>query len=1664
MPLPTPHPCTSITLHGLLATECLDPQGKPVSNLEAYVATPYEALQLVEANFPGSTKLMVKYKFYMELNGEVVDQSKMHTPLKEGDEIDILPAVSGRLFGVILGIIAVVLAVAAIALAFSQPPVEDLSGESGQVQGDVNVSREGTLVPVVYGRTRVGSKVDSSQRIAEQPVNSGVVSSPNRVTSQVVHVISEGPVRGLGSTPQEIEQNILFNDTQLRSSGGDLNFEGVGVEFRSGTDPQPALRLIDGSASPLAPAINTDLRSGVRVVRSLSANIDGVRIALSAQRFVETTRKGKSVSTSANFNIEIRETGTTTWNLVRNYPISGAYIAPQTWTIYVPLDRTRQYDISVTRITPDSNSDSVQDLVRYDNATEVIKDNISRDSSAVVGLTYDDQSFGGRNPVTEFLLWGKIVRVPSNYDGEARTYTGVWNGTFKEEWTDDPAWCFLDLIDNSDRYGLGRFIGGDYNAFQFFQYSQYFSEQVDDGLGGTEPRFSLNVRLDDRRKTIQVLRDLVSTVRGLPVWTGSEIGLSLDRARSVDAIVTQAKVVNGEFTYTGPSDQARVNSAAISYRDKRSFYEKSEVVFRNHSDIANFGLSHQEREGVGVTSPGQALRQAKALVYSTNSGDAVRYRGIEDQLYRLPGDLVALWDPIYMGRQQSGIVRSGSTTSLIQLDRPITIGITQTYQLRVELPDGTIEERDVVNASGEYTELTVMPAFTQAPQADAQWGLTASDLSPRFFILQSVQGNEDGTVDVTGIEYDPVRLAQLDEDIAIDDNVVTTLPPVNFVPPPSSLNVIENDYVDPTGQTRRDLVISWSPPVGRPDVQFYDVQYDLDGTGQVNVATNTNALSVVLSNVTDGTYTLFVRARTAEYESAYATLTFVVDDAPLNTGRRVTGLQLFNRGNSQEFLNPDARFVWLTESTREISEFGDERFGADSNIEDPEFQDFVIEIYDLETGELVRQDTGIREPGYTYSLSTNADDGGPRRRFRIEVRYRDKYNNVSEPARLPVFNPAPDQPQGLAVTSNLGVINANYNPPTEVDWRGTVVHISQTSGFTPDETTLAAESETSFVTIPIENAGTYYVKVAAFDSFGRTDLNFSPEFEVDVFTALDDATPLEFEFEGPDFSVNNAGDLVSWTTGRAVVTSASGSVTTDIEAGSTTYNPPSGTPPLYIYFTSEDTTLNVTSDITQAQGLNSRILAIYRGNGLLTQVHGAQNNRFDTLYQFSDLGFNDPVGNTVTWSGGSVRISSNQGNRDYTISSGTVTWVSGVVYIYYVEGESQLRTTTVFTTAVRSRQRIVAEYRGGADLTQTEGGVLINGDRLIAGTILAANLAVGVAVITETAQIATGIIDTALITDAAITNAKIEDLAVTRAKIALLAVDTAQIADAAITNAKIANLAVDNAKIGNTIQSDNFNAVTRQGWRISKNGSIEGRSISIYDSSGNIIFSSGGADWGAITGSNRPADNATVGAQFGINFFRNNGSTVINESDVISNFNQITSTNISTFIASAAIGTAFIENAAITNALIANLAVNEAKIANLAVTSGKIANLAVDTIKIADNAVSQTANTVRGASAANTNTDVTLTSNGGSMFVFINFHPLGQVGGAQMELFRVVGGVETRINEVTAGAGGFFGPIPLSFTLNGATDGIGNGVTVTIRGRSSQALNRTDITIIQVVK
>jgi hypothetical protein len=101
-------------------------------------------------------------------------------------------------------------------------------------------------------------------------------------------------------------------------------------------------------------------------------------------------------------------------------------------------------------------------------------------------------------------------------------------------------------------------------------------------------------------------------------------------------------------------------------------------------------------------------------------------------------------------------------------------------------------------------------------------------------------------------------------------------------------------------------------------------------------------------------------------------------------------------------------------------------------------------------------------------------------------------------------------------------------------------------------------------------------------------------------------------------------------------------------------------------------------------------------------------------------------GNTLTWSAGFIHYLNDLGNPAIAaVPQSFVNWSSGTVYIYWINGEATLRTTTVYTSATGDDRVLIGSYNGGNDFSMTMGRTIIEGDRIRTNTISANKLNVG---------------------------------------------------------------------------------------------------------------------------------------------------------------------------------------------------------------------------------------------------------------------------------------------------------------------------------------------------
>jgi predicted phage tail protein len=486
--------------------------------------------------------------------------------------------------------------------------------------------------------------------------------------------------------------------------------------------------------------------------------------------------------------------------------ISGKTTSKYQRAYRIPLTGTGPWDIRMRRLTADSTTQTVQNATWFESYTEIIDAKLRYPNSAIVGVRVDSSQFR-TIPRRGYHIRGLRVRVPSNYDPITRAYAGVWDGTFAVAWTNNPAWCFYDLV-TSERYGLGAFIDADQiDKWALYDIAQYCDEMVPDGFGGEEPRFTCNLYLQTRQEAYTVISTMASIFRGLAWWASGSITAHADKPSDAEMLFTSANVVDGIFNYAGSSIKARHTVALVSWNDPADHYRQKIEYVEDAAGIALYGVVETEVLAAGCTSRGQAHRLGRWMLYSERlETETVSFRAGMDGIYLGPGSVIQTQDAARAGQRFGGRVVSATTTA-ITLDAAVTIEAGQTYTLSAILPAGTLETRAVGNAPGSASVLTVA-AFTTAPQAGAIWVLAATNLLPETWRVVGMVEVERGVLEITALAH------RADKYDAVEQNLILEpLPTSSYSTNPDpviGLVATESLYLVTPSVVGNRATLSWS--------------------------------------------------------------------------------------------------------------------------------------------------------------------------------------------------------------------------------------------------------------------------------------------------------------------------------------------------------------------------------------------------------------------------------------------------------------------------------------------------------------------------------------------------------------------------------------------------------------------------------------------------------------------------------------------------------------------------------------------------------------------------------------------------------------------------------------------------------------------------------------
>ena len=618
-----------------------------------------------------------------------------------------------------------------------------------------------------------------SGRVAQEAPDS----LKSRAFARVLDLLCEGEIEGL----VDGLKSIFLDGTPIQNTDGSYNFTGINYATRNGTQGQTYIQGFPGAESENL--VQIKVTTSVPVVRTiLDSEVNAVRVRVSTPQLTsQDTTNGDINGTEVQFKISIQADGGGYVEFITD-SFNGKTTSKYERSYLIPLDGGAPYDVKLERITADSLTVALQNDIYFEAYTEIINAKLSYPNSALVGAVIDSQQFQNI-PLRSYHCKLKRVQIPSNYNPVTRVYTGVWDGLFTIAWTNNPAWCFYDLI-TEPRYGLGQFIDADQvDKWALYEIGKYCDELVPDGFGSTEPRFACNVYWQTQAEAFKVLQDMASIFRGMIFWQTGAVTAIQDAPSDAAFGFTNANVIDGLFNYSGTSLKTRHTVALVSWNDPADFYNRKVEYVENRAGIERFGVIETSITAVGCTSRGQAHRVGKWLLYSEYyETETVSFgTGAEGAIGR-PGQVIKIHDQNRVGARLGGRIVSATSTS-VTVDNAFTPIDGETYTLFVNLPDGTIEEKTVASIVGNVINIT--GSFSQTLQKNTIWMISSEMIEPQTFRIVSVTENEKG-YEVVALEHNPDKYALIEQDIIltpVNTSLLTQTPAS-----PASVNATESLY------------------------------------------------------------------------------------------------------------------------------------------------------------------------------------------------------------------------------------------------------------------------------------------------------------------------------------------------------------------------------------------------------------------------------------------------------------------------------------------------------------------------------------------------------------------------------------------------------------------------------------------------------------------------------------------------------------------------------------------------------------------------------------------------------------------------------------------------------------------------------------------------------
>ena len=701
-----------------------------------------------------------------------------------------------------------------------------------------------------------GQKAGSKQK---QPFRAKVTAT-TVMKAAILYGLTVGEARLFGTAPTEVDvlSRIYLDGTPIMDVNGTKLLDAE-VEWRNGTIDQT---VIEGMPSVSLPQdISAEVKYGVPLSRTMvTRDVTAYDIMLNIPQLYRGDAEGNSYAGTVAIKVEA-DNGDGIFVDFGTHTFEEKVINGFNPVITINVPKADSHTIRVTKLTPDATDEFSANAVAVYTITEIIEVRMAYPCTALLFVKYDAEQFSNI-PKLEVRFFGvSDLLIPANYyPDDNRTYAtrgagttnGVWDGTWKKGYSDNPIWHWLALATNK-QWAIGNRIDiSMIDKWELYRLAKYCDQLVPDGKGGQEPRFTCNnLYLNTAEDAYKVFKDLSSLIRGATIYDGQFLRPRIDTPRDAVHIFSQANVK--DLRYSTVEDGAAHNVVHVQYYDKENRFATKVVTRRDKDDIRDRGSYFPlELAAFGVSSEGQAQRAAEYILASelTETEMIAFTTGLEG-ITPLVGDVFLFADNYTAGKAISGRIKAINGTQ-VTLDRLIDSDSVNGSFI-VNTTNNAVATRKIVAINGAV--ITLDSALDSYSHPFLVWAIISETLGiPEFYIIESKYNAEDSTWSISGLQYSRKKYNKIDLASRIESPPFTSIVP-NGISAPALLTL---SYTSRIAQDMNvySITAAWSDVTG---ASAYSLDMRKDGDTWVNLG-RIYALTFDVDNVYEGIYEFRVRA------------------------------------------------------------------------------------------------------------------------------------------------------------------------------------------------------------------------------------------------------------------------------------------------------------------------------------------------------------------------------------------------------------------------------------------------------------------------------------------------------------------------------------------------------------------------------------------------------------------------------------------------------------------------------------------------------------------------------------------------------------------------------------------------------------------------------------